>query len=125
MLFRSAGLELAARIVQESKSTLHAVLVPNATDAQPAPGLEELVREMSRTAGRWLHTDVLTQRNPAALAYQTHGDLVVIGMTLADELGLPLDDVPGAERCVLLVRGMRQPLAPAVAQPATGLAQPT
>jgi Kef-type K+ transport system membrane component KefB len=120
-----AGLELAARIVQESKSTLHAVLVPPPSEAQPAPALEELLREMSRTTGRWLHTDVLTQRNPAALAYQTHGDLVVIGMTLADELGLPLDDVPGAERCVLLVRGVRKPVVVAAAQRAQTLEQST
>jgi hypothetical protein len=102
-----AGLELAARIVQKKRGSLHAVLVPGRDRSQPEPALEELIRETSKTAGRWLHTDVLTQRNPAALAYQTHGDLVVIGMTLADELGLPLDDVPGAERCVLLVRGLR------------------
>jgi Kef-type K+ transport system membrane component KefB len=103
-----AGLELAVRIVQKKRSSLHAVLVPNKGTTQPEPALEELMREASKTAGRWLHTDVLTQRNPAALAYQTHGDLVVIGMTLADELGLPLDDVPGAERCVVLVRGPRR-----------------
>ena len=102
-----AGLELAARIVQKKKSTLHAVLVPREGESEPPPALEELLREASKTAGKWLHSDVLTQRNPAALAYQTHGDLVVIGMALADELGLPLDDVPGAERCVVLVRGAR------------------
>ena len=74
------------------------------------------MREAAKTAGKWLHSDVLTQRNPAALAYQTHGELVVIGMALADELGLPLDDVPGAERCVVLVRGARHAVA-AVAVP--------
>ncbi len=103
-----AGLELAARIVQQRKSTLHAVLVPHKGESEPPPALEELLREAGKTAGKWLHSDVLTQRNPAALAYQTHGDLVVIGMALADELGLPLDDVPGAERCVVLVRGARK-----------------
>lgn len=100
-----AGLELAARIVQKKKSTLHAVLVPDKNTQEPSPALEDMLREAGKIAGRWLHSDVLTQRNPAALAYQTHGDLVVIGMALADELGLPLDDVPGAERCVVLVRG--------------------
>ncbi|HEY2745000.1 MAG TPA: cation:proton antiporter, partial [Polyangia bacterium] len=103
-----AGLELAARIVQQRKSTLHAVLVPHKGESEPPPALEELLREAGKTAGKWLHSDVLTQRNPAALAYQTHGDLVIIGMALADELGLPLDDVPGAERCVVLVRGARR-----------------
>ncbi|HEX8951061.1 MAG TPA: cation:proton antiporter, partial [Polyangia bacterium] len=103
-----AGLELAARIVQQKKSTLHAVLVPNRGESDPPAALEELLRDASKSAGKWLHSDVLTQRNPAALAYQTHGDLVVIGMALADELGPPLDDVPGAERCVVLVRGARR-----------------
>ncbi|MGZ3440783.1 MAG: cation:proton antiporter, partial [Polyangia bacterium] len=112
-----AGLELAARIVQKKKSTLHAVLVPNRGETDPSPALEELLREAGKTAGKWLHSDVLTQRNPAALAYQTHGDLVVIGMALADELGLPLDDVPGAERCVVLVRGARRIAVPVVAEP--------
>ncbi len=110
-----AGLELAARIVQKKKSTLHAVLVPAPGQTDPSPALEELMREASKTAGKWLHSDVLTQRNPAALAYQTHGDLVVIGMALAAELGLPLDDVPGAERMVVLVRGARRVAAPVAA----------
>jgi Kef-type K+ transport system membrane component KefB len=116
-----AGLELAARIVQKKRSTLHAVLVPDKGAQQPSPALEELMRETAKSAGRWLHSDVLTQRNPAALAYQTHGDLVVIGMALADELGLPLDDVPGAERCVLLVRGARGAAAAPAAMPATAV----
>ena len=110
-----AGLELAARIVQKKKSSLHAVLVPKIGEPDPPPVLEELLREAGKIAGKWLHSDVLTQRNPAALAYQTHGDLVVIGMALADELGLPLDDVPGAERCVVLVRGARLAVAPVAA----------
>jgi Kef-type K+ transport system membrane component KefB len=110
-----AGLELAVRLAQKKKSSLHAVLVPQKGESEPAPLLQELLREASKTAGKWLHSDVLTQRNPAALAYQTHGDLVVIGMALADELGLPLDDVPGAERCVVLVRGARRVAAPVVA----------
>ena len=112
-----AGLELAARIVQKKKSTLHAVLVPQKGATDPSPALEELLREASKTAGKWLHSDVLTQRNPAALAYQTHGDMVVIGMALADELGLPLDDVPGAERCVVLVRGARRIAVPIASEP--------
>ena len=40
-----AGLELAARIVQKKKSTLHAVLVPQKGATDPSPALEELLRE--------------------------------------------------------------------------------
>jgi Kef-type K+ transport system membrane component KefB len=110
-----AGLELAVRITQKKGASLHAVLVPEKGTQQPSPALEEIMRETAKTAGRWLHSDVLTQRTPAALAYQTHGELVIIGMALADELGLPLDDVKGAERCVLLVRGAKPLAAGAVA----------
>jgi hypothetical protein len=67
--------------------------------------LQAALKEAARESTRWLHTDVLTPRNPAVLAHKTRGDLVLIGMKLADELGLPLDDEPGAERCVVLVRG--------------------
>ena len=47
-----AGLELAARIVQQRRSTLHAVLVPNAGETNPPPALEETLREASKTAGK-------------------------------------------------------------------------
>jgi hypothetical protein len=110
-----ATLELAARIVKMRGSTMHAVLVP-ASGTEPEPELQALLKDASREGGRWLHTDVLLQRNPADLAYKTQGDLVLIGMALADELGLPLDDRPGAERCIVLVRGASRE-RPAVSQP--------
>jgi hypothetical protein len=113
-----ATLELAARIVKMRGSTMHAVLVPNA-GSEPEPALQESLKGAARDAGHWLHTDVLAERNPAELAYKTHGDLVLIGMALADELGLPLDDDAGAERCIVLVRGAA-PAAPAEAQRAAG-----
>jgi Kef-type K+ transport system membrane component KefB len=101
-----ATLELAARIVKMRGSAMHAVLVPRAGN-EPEPGLQAALKEAARDAGHWLHTDVLEHRTPAELAYKTHGDLVLIGMALADELGLPLDDATGAERCILLVRGQQ------------------
>jgi hypothetical protein len=97
---------------------MHAVLVPRA-GSEPEPELQESLKSAARDAGHWLHTDVLAERNPAELAYKTHGDLVLIGMALADELGLPLDDDAGAERCIVLVRGAT-PAAPAEAQRAAG-----
>jgi hypothetical protein len=66
------------------------------------------MRDTAKTARRWLRSDMLTQRTPAALTYQTHGELVIIGMALADDLGLPLDDVKGAERCVAAPTGYRR-----------------
>jgi hypothetical protein len=82
------------------------VLVPKG-GKEPEPALQAALKVAARDAGHWLHTDVLEHRTPAELAYKTHGDLVLIGMTLADELGLPLDDATGAERCILLVRGQQ------------------
>jgi hypothetical protein len=97
-------LELASRIVKMRGSAMHAVLVPK-DGREPEPALQELLKDAAKEGGRWLHTDVLEHRTPAELAYKTHGDLVLIGVALADELGLPLDDDAGAERCIVLVRG--------------------
>jgi Kef-type K+ transport system membrane component KefB len=99
-----AALDLAGRIAARKQCSLHAVLVPK-QGADPAPELQELLKETARTAGKWLHTDVLEQRNSAGLAYKTQGPLVVMGTDLADELGLPLDDAPDGQRCVVVVQG--------------------
>ncbi len=102
-----AALALASRIGNKMRASLHAVLVPK-EGIEPEPELAAMIagaHEEARAATRWLHTDVLGQRNPAELAQATRGDLVIIGNSLADELGLPLDDVPGAERCVVVTRG--------------------
>jgi K+:H+ antiporter len=102
-----AVLDLAARLGRDRTSAVHATLVPR-DGKEPEPELLERLKEAGRHVGRWLHTDLLTKRNPAELAQKTRGDLVIIGHDLADELGLPLDDVPGAERCVVVVRGARR-----------------
>jgi Kef-type K+ transport system membrane component KefB len=99
-----AALDLASRVGESAHGTLHAVLVPR-EGAEPEPELAGIIKDAGRNTTRWLHTDVLTQRTPAHLAQVTRGDLVVIGTRLADELGLPLDDDPGDERCVVVVRG--------------------
>jgi len=109
-----AALELAARIAARRRVSLHAVLVPKPGESEPAPSLREVLREAGRpltNAGLWLHTDVLPGRTPAHLSWKTQGDLVVIGADLVDELGLPLDEVPGGERCVVIVQGGREDAA--------------
>ena len=103
----AAALELGARTAATRTGPTHIVLVPSAGGAEPSPALLEHVRTLGKEAGRWLHTDILSVRTPAELAQKTRGDLVIVGYQLADELGLPLDDVPGQERCVLVVRGAR------------------
>jgi Kef-type K+ transport system membrane component KefB len=113
-----AALELAARIAARRRVSLHVVLVPAPGKSEPAPALREVLREAGRPlsqAGLWLHTDVLPGRTPAHLSWKTQGDLVVIGADLVDELGLPLDEVPGGERCVVIVQGGRDDVAVAPA----------
>jgi Kef-type K+ transport system membrane component KefB/nucleotide-binding universal stress UspA family protein len=99
-----AALDLASRVALQRKCSLHAVLAPK-QGGEPEPELQEMLKDAARSAGKWLHTDVLAERNPAQLAYKTRGPLVVIGVDLADELGLPLDDGPDGERCVIVVQG--------------------
>jgi Kef-type K+ transport system membrane component KefB/nucleotide-binding universal stress UspA family protein len=99
-----AALDLASRVALQRQCSLHAVLAPK-QGGEPEPGLQEMLKDAARSAGKWLHTDVLAERNPAQLAYKTRGPLVVIGVDLADELGLPLDDAPDGERCVIIVQG--------------------
>jgi hypothetical protein len=38
------------------------------------------------------------------VAEKTLGDAVLIGGTLADQLGLPLDDAPGDDRCIIVIK---------------------
>ncbi len=112
----AAALELGARFAETLGSRTHVVLV--ADGDEPTPALLAQVRAAGRGSGRWLFTDVLTKRTPAELAFKTQGDLVLLGYGLADELGLPLDDAPGRERCVLVVRGARRPRAAATVEEA-------
>src|SRR5262249_36570218 len=94
----------AARMAATKTGQVHVVLVPRG-GSEPEEVLIERVKEAGREAGRWLHTDVMAARNPAELAKMTHADVVFMGYTLTDEIGVPLDDIPGAERMVVVVRG--------------------
>jgi Kef-type K+ transport system membrane component KefB len=113
-----AALDFASRVARRKKCSLHAVLVPK-KGGEPEPELEGLLKDAGRAAGRWLHTDVLEQRNPAQLAYKTYGPLVVIGSDLADELGLPLDETD-EPRCVVVVQGGADEVARAAPGVAAG-----
>jgi Kef-type K+ transport system membrane component KefB len=99
-----AALDLSSRMAQRKQCSLHAVLAPRQA-GEPEPALQEMLKDAARSAGKWLFTDVLSERNPAQLAYKTRGPLVVIGVDLAEELGLPLDEGPDGERCVIIVQG--------------------
>jgi len=108
----TASLDLAARIAQHRNCGLHAVIVPK-EGTEPEPEFAARLREMSRTAGRWLNTDVLTERTAAQLALKTPGRLIVLGINLVDEFGLPIYEISGGARCVIVTRGTPFALASA------------
>jgi len=100
-----AALALAVRIARSYKSKLRALLVSSDVVRQPDDDLLEMVREAREKTGRRFHSDVLTQRSLNQLFRQTPGRLLIVGKKFADEVGMPLDDVPGGGRCVIVVQG--------------------
>jgi Kef-type K+ transport system membrane component KefB len=103
-----AALDLACRLGRRKASNLQIIVVPREGN-EPEPALARILKEAGRRAGRWLHTDVLEKRDSFNLVFKTTGDLVIIGSSLADQLGLPLDTGPGDGRCVVVVQGGTQP----------------
>ena len=55
--------------------------------------------------GRRFHSDVLSERSLEQLLQQSPGRLLIVGKKLADEIRLPLDEVPEGDRCVIVVQG--------------------
>src|SRR5262249_3661894 len=80
----AAAIELAARIARRRKCSLHALLVP-VEGGEPDHVLLESIKELGRSLGRWLHTDVLAQRDAAQIAAQTRDALLIIGTNLVEE----------------------------------------
>jgi len=103
-----AALDLACRLGRRKQANLQIIVVPR-EGTEPEPPLAAMLKEAGRRAGRWLHTDVLEKRDSFNLVFKTTGDLVIIGSSLADQLGLPLDTGPGDGRCVVVVQGGTQP----------------
>jgi hypothetical protein len=99
-----AALELAVRIAQKDKRRLRALLI-----SKPRTIVEDELADMVKLArerlGRNLHADVLTKRNLTQLFRQSPGRLLIVAKTFADEVGLPLDEVPEGGRCVIVVQG--------------------
>ena len=69
--------------------------------------LKNLLRDESRTAGKWLYTDVLHERSPRKVIEQTPGKLVIVGKRIVDELVLPINVISelDGERCMIVVQG--------------------
>jgi hypothetical protein len=104
-----AALDLGARIAHNNRSRLRALLISNEALAisatQPDAALVELIREARARLGRLFNTDVLTQRSRQQLFRQSPGRLLIVGKRFADEIGLPLDEVPDGDRCLIVVQG--------------------
>ena len=104
-----AALALASRIARKNKCKLRALLVSNSVAHLhadlPDAELVEMVRAARAGIGRLFHSDVLTQRSLNQLFKQTPGRLLIVGKKFADEVGLPLDEVPDGDRCVIVVDG--------------------
>jgi len=99
-----AGLDLAVRITRSSNAKLHALLVSN-TVRQPEDEMVDILREARKRLGRRFHSDVLSERSLDQLLHQSPGRLLIVGKKLADEIRLPLDEVPEGDRCVIVVQG--------------------
>lgn len=104
-----AALDLGARIARSNRSKLRALLISNEALAisatQPDAALVDLIHEARTRLGRLFNTDVLTQRSRQQLFRQSPGRLLIVGKRFADEIGLPLDEVPDGDRCVIVVQG--------------------
>jgi len=100
-----AVLALAMRIAQSKRCKLRALLVSRRMTPHPEPDLVEMAREAYAEMGPLFHSDVLTEHSLHQLFRQTPGQLLIVGKKFADEVGLPLDEVPGGDRCVIVVQG--------------------
>jgi len=104
-----AALELGARIARSNRSRLRALLLSHDALAisatQPDAALVDMLRDARSRLGSLFHTDVLTQRSREQLFRQSPGRLLIVGKRFADEIGLPLDEAPGGDRCVIVVQG--------------------
>ena len=104
-----AALDLGARIAHNNRSRLRALLISHdelaISATQPDAALVDMTRDARARLGRLFHTDVLTQRSRQQLFRQSPGRLLIVGKRFADEIGLPLDEVPDGDRCVIVVQG--------------------
>jgi hypothetical protein len=63
-----------------------------------------MVHDARGKLGRQFHSDVLGERSLKQLFKQTPGRVLIVGKKFADEVAMPLDEVPGEDRCVIVVQ---------------------
>ena len=101
-----AALDLAVRLARSSNAKLRTLLV-SSTVSQPdeQDEMSDMLRDARKRLGRRFHSDVLSERTLEQLLHQSPGRLLIVGKNLADEIRLPLDEVPEGDRCVIVVQG--------------------
>ena len=100
-----AALDLAVRITRSSNAKLRALLVSNSVGQPEEDDMVDILRDARKNLGRRFHSDVLSERSLDQLLQQSPGRLLIVGKKLADEIRLPLDEVPEGDRCVIVVQG--------------------
>ena len=106
------ALALAMRIAQYKQCKLRALLVSKRMTPHPDPELVNMAHDARTEMGSLFHSDVLTEHSLHQLFRQSPGRLLIVGKKFADEVGLPLDEVPGGDRCVIVVQGAEAPEDP-------------
>ncbi len=99
-------LELAARLMQGSDAVLHVIRVADADEGGSSPPATDLLAEIARFAGRRLHTETIADPTLALIAERTQPGLVLVGASIADQLGLARRGFPD-RRAMILVQGSR------------------
>jgi len=101
-----SALALAVRIAQHKKCKLRMLLVSKRMQPHPEADLVDMARAARAEMGASLfHSDVLTEHSLHQLFRQAPGRLLIVGRKFADEVGLPLDEVPSGDRYVIVVQG--------------------
>ena len=107
-----AALALAMRIARHKQCKLRALLVSKRMTPHPEDDLIDLTKDAYEEMGSLFHSDVLTEHSLHQLFRQSPGRLLIVGKKFADEVGLPLDEIPDGDRCVIVVQGT-EPAEPA------------
>jgi len=101
-----AALDLAVRIARSNNAKLRALLVSSTVSLpDEQDDMADILRDARKSLGRRFHSDVLSERSLDQLLHQSPGRLLIVGKKLADEIRLPLDEVPEGDRCVIVVQG--------------------
>jgi Kef-type K+ transport system membrane component KefB len=99
-----AVLELATRVADRRRCSLHVLLAPS-RGAEADPALLEMTREAARGVARKLHVEVLSEISPEEIIRQAPEGLVIVGARLADRIDLAPETFIDDERTLVVVQG--------------------